>query len=123
MACVVNRVVICDAFQELGKRYEILPGGRSRLVESRRSSKRHIVAGRDARGGIAGVVGNDAELFEDPQSKSRVTPVPEPLLLIYPVCTPMQDHCDHEELIRSILQFVEQFRMPIKKSKQICHGR
>ena len=65
MAYVVDRVVICDAFQEPQKHYEILPGGRSRLVEIRRPSKRYIVAGRDARSGIASVVGNEADLFED----------------------------------------------------------
>ena len=65
MAYIVDRVVICDAFEEPRKHYEILPGGRSRLVEIRRPSKRYIVAGRDARGGIAGVVGNEADLFED----------------------------------------------------------
>ncbi len=65
MAYLVDRVVVCDAFREPERHYEILPGGRSRLVEGRRPSKRYLVGGREARGGIAGVIGNTPELFEE----------------------------------------------------------
>ena len=65
MAYVVDRVVICDAYQEPNRHYEILPGGKSKLVEGRSPSKRYLVAGRDARSGIAGIIGNTPELFED----------------------------------------------------------
>ncbi|MGQ0656775.1 MAG: DEAD/DEAH box helicase [Chromatiales bacterium] len=65
MAYVVDRVVICDAYCEPNRHYEILPGGKSKLVEGRRPSKRYLVGGRDARSGIAGIIGNTPELFED----------------------------------------------------------
>jgi type III restriction enzyme len=65
MAYVVDRVVICDAFREPDKHYQLLPGGKSRLKDGRRSSVRFLASARDTRGGIAGVVGREATLFED----------------------------------------------------------
>ncbi len=65
MAYVVDRVVICDAFREPDKHYELLPGGRSRLVPGRRPSMRFLASARDVKGGIAGVVGKEAGLFDD----------------------------------------------------------
>jgi type III restriction enzyme len=65
MAYVVDRVVICDAFKEPDKHYQLLPGGKSRLKDGRRSSVRYLASARDTRGGIAGVVGREATLFED----------------------------------------------------------
>lgn len=58
MAYLVDRVVVCDAYREPDRCYEILLGGKSRLVQGRRPSKRYLVGGREARGGIAGIVGN-----------------------------------------------------------------
>jgi type III restriction enzyme len=65
MAYVVDRVVICDAFQEPGRHYQLLAGGRSKLTEGRRPSMRFLASARDVKGGIAGVVGKEAGLFED----------------------------------------------------------
>ncbi|MFN3653406.1 MAG: DEAD/DEAH box helicase family protein [Armatimonadota bacterium] len=68
MAYVVDRVVICDAFQEPGRHYELLGGGRSRLVDGRRPSMRYLVNARSARNthrGIRGVLG-EANLFDEP---------------------------------------------------------
>ncbi len=65
MAYVVDRVVICDAFREPDKHYQLLPGGKSRLKEGRRSSVRFLASARDVKGGIAAVVGREATLFED----------------------------------------------------------
>jgi len=65
MAYVVDRVVICDAFQEPGKHYQLLAGGRSKLAAGRRPSMRFLASAKDAKGGIAGVVGKEAGLFED----------------------------------------------------------
>lgn len=65
MAYVVDRVVICDAFKEPDRHYQLLPGGKSRLKDGRRSSVRFLASARDTRGGIAGVVGREATLFED----------------------------------------------------------
>jgi len=65
MGYVVDRVVICDAFREPDRHYEILAGGRSKLVPARRPSKRYIVGGREARKGIAGVVGEAPTLFDE----------------------------------------------------------
>src|SRR5262249_37005265 len=65
MAYVVDRVVICDAFREPDRHYQLLPGGKSRLKEGRRSSVRFLASARDVRGGIAAVVGREATLFED----------------------------------------------------------
>jgi type III restriction enzyme len=65
MAYVVDRVVICDAFKEPDKHYQVLPGGKSRLKDGRRSSVRFLASARDTRGGVAGVVGREASLFAD----------------------------------------------------------
>ena len=65
MAYVVDRVVICDAFQEPEKHYQLLTAGRSKLAEGRRPSMRFLASAKDAKGGIAGVVGKEAGLFED----------------------------------------------------------
>ena len=65
MAYLVDRVVICDAFLEPEKHYQLLTGGRSKLAEGRRPSMRFLASAKDAKGGIAGVVGKEAGLFED----------------------------------------------------------
>lgn len=65
MAYVVDRVVICDAFREPDKHYQLMTGGRSKLVSGRRPSVRFLASAKDAKGGIAGVVGKEAGLFED----------------------------------------------------------
>ena len=65
VAYVVDRVVICDAFREPDKHYQLLPGGKSRLKEGRRSSVRFLASARDVKGGIAAVAGREATLFED----------------------------------------------------------
>ena len=65
MAYVVDRVVICDAFKEPDKHYQLLAGGRSKLVPGRRLSVRYLSSAKDVKGGIAGVIGKEAGLFED----------------------------------------------------------
>jgi len=65
MAYVVDRVVVCDAFQEPDKHYQLLPGGRSRLAAGRRPSMRFLASAKDVRGGISGVVGKETGLFDD----------------------------------------------------------
>src|SRR3990170_150233 len=65
MPYVVDRVVICDAFREPDRHYELLPGGRSKRVETRRPSMRFLASAKDVKGGIAGVVGKEAGLFDD----------------------------------------------------------
>src|SRR5262249_60438643 len=65
MAYVVDRVVICDAFREPDKHYQLLPGGKSRLKDGRRSSVRFLASARDVHGGISAVIGREATLFED----------------------------------------------------------
>ncbi len=65
MAYFVDRVVICDAYAPPDRHYEILPGGRSKLTVGRRPSKRYVVGGREARGGIGTIVGPDPGLFDD----------------------------------------------------------
>lgn len=66
MAYFVDRVVICDAYAEPNKHYQLLPGGRSKLIEGqRRPSMRYLASAKDAKGGLAGVVGKEAGLFED----------------------------------------------------------
>src|SRR2546425_13055257 len=64
MAYVVDRVVICDAFREPDRHYQLLPGGRSKRVETRRPSMRFLASAKDVKGGIAGVVGKEAQLFD-----------------------------------------------------------
>lgn len=65
MAYVVDRVVICDAYQEPNRHYQLLPGGRSKRVETRRASMRFLASAKDVKGGIGGVVGKEAGLFDD----------------------------------------------------------
>ena len=65
MAYVVDRVVICDAFEEPGKHYQLLTGGRAKLALGRRPSMRFLASAKDVKGGIGGVVGKEAGLFED----------------------------------------------------------
>lgn len=71
MAYVVDRVVICDAFGEPDRYYQLLPGGKSKLALGRRPSMRLLASARDAKGGIAGVVGKEAGLFEDMLASSE----------------------------------------------------
>jgi len=56
MGYYVDRVVICDAYREPDKHYQILPGGKSKLAAGRRPSMRFVAGGRDARGGIRAIV-------------------------------------------------------------------
>src|SRR6266568_2468923 len=65
MAYIVDRVVICDAFREPDKHYQLLAGGKSKLAKGRRPSVRFLASAKDVKGGIAGVVGKEARLFED----------------------------------------------------------
>jgi type III restriction enzyme len=65
MAYIVDRVVICDAFREPNRHYQLLPGGKSRLKDGRRSSVRFLASAKDMRGGVGAVVGREATLFED----------------------------------------------------------
>jgi len=65
MAYVVDRVVICDAYEEPSRHYQLLPGGRSKRVEMRRPSMRFLASAKDVKGGIGGVVGKEAGLFDD----------------------------------------------------------
>jgi type III restriction enzyme len=65
VAYVVDRVVICDAFTEPERHYQLLTAGRSKLAQGRRPSMRFLASAKDTKGGIAGVVGKEASLFED----------------------------------------------------------
>ncbi len=65
MGYFVDRVVICDAYLEPGTHYRVLPGGRSKLVETRRPSMRFLASAKDTKGGVAGIVGKEQSLFED----------------------------------------------------------
>ena len=65
MAYIVDRVVICDAFREPDNHYQLLSAGKSKLVQGRRPSVRFLASAKDVKGGIAGVVGKEAGLFED----------------------------------------------------------
>jgi type III restriction enzyme len=67
----VDRVIICDAFKEPDKHYQLLTGGRSQLVNERRPSMRFMASAAAARGGIGGIVGREASLFEDLSSFSE----------------------------------------------------
>ena len=71
MAYIVDRVVICDAFREPDKHYQLLTGGRSKLAQGRRPSVRFLASAKDVKGGIAGVVGKEAGLFEDMLASSE----------------------------------------------------
>lgn len=72
MAYVVDRVVICDAFREPDKHYEILSGGKSRLAEGRRPSKRYLVGGRDMKGSLHEIAGNQPLLFDEQAAANEV---------------------------------------------------
>lgn len=65
MGYFVDRVVVCEAYEEPGRHYQLLGGGRSRIVSGRRPSMRYLASAKDTKGGIAGVVGKEALLFED----------------------------------------------------------
>lgn len=65
MAYFVDRVVVCDAYLKPERHYKLLTGGRSKLVEGRRPSMRFLASAKDVKGGIAGVVGREAGLFDD----------------------------------------------------------
>ncbi len=65
MAYIVDRVVICDAYSEPQQHYQLLAGGKSKLVMSRRPSMRFLASAKDAKGGISGIVGKEASLFDD----------------------------------------------------------
>ncbi len=65
MSYIVDRVVICDAYAEPERHYQLLTAGRSRLVEGRRPSLRYLASAKDSKGGISGVIGKQASLFED----------------------------------------------------------
>ena len=65
MAYIVDRAVICDTFAKPERHYQLLPGGKSRMVEGRRPSMRFLASAKDAKGGIAGLVGKEAGLFEE----------------------------------------------------------
>jgi type III restriction enzyme len=62
---VVDRVVISDAYREPDQHYRLLPGGRSKLEQGRRPSMRYLASAKATKGGIAGVVGKEATLFDD----------------------------------------------------------
>jgi type III restriction enzyme len=62
---VVDRVVVCDAYREPERHYQLLSGGRSKLTGGRRPSMRYLASAKATKGGIAGVVGKEATLFED----------------------------------------------------------
>jgi type III restriction enzyme len=71
MAYFVDRVVVCEAFKEPDRHYQLLSGGRSQLVGGRRPSMRFIASASGTRGGIGDVVGREATLFEDLSSTSE----------------------------------------------------
>jgi type III restriction enzyme len=62
---LVDRVVICDAYREPDQHYRLLSGGRSKLQNGRRPSIRFLASAKATKGGIAGLVGKQAGLFED----------------------------------------------------------
>lgn len=62
MGYYVDRVVICDAYQEPDRHYELLPGGRSELQRDRRPSMRYLASAKDSKGGISAVIGNQERL-------------------------------------------------------------
>ena len=71
MAYFVDRVVICDAYKEPDKHYQLLAAGKSKLLEGRRPSMRFIASASAVRGGIRDIVGREAVLFEDLSSKAE----------------------------------------------------
>ena len=62
---VVDRVVICDAFKEPDRHYQLLPNGRSKLVAGRRPSLRYRVSAKQVKGGVAGLIRKGSRLFDD----------------------------------------------------------
>jgi type III restriction enzyme len=62
---VVDRVVICDAFREPDRHYQLLAGGRSRPAKGRRPSMRYRATAKDTKGGIAAIIGRESALFEE----------------------------------------------------------
>jgi len=50
MAYIVDRVVICDAFQEPEQHYQLLAGGRSKRAAGRRPSMRFLASAKDTKG-------------------------------------------------------------------------
>ena len=64
MAYFVDRVVICDAYEEPDRYYELLAGGRTRLIEgTRRPSMRlKFAVGADGSRGIASLLGDQTTL-------------------------------------------------------------
>src|SRR5687768_12108293 len=65
MAYVVDRVVICDAYGAPDRHYQLLPGGRSKLVDGRRPSKRFLASAKESKAGLSGIVGRQASLLDD----------------------------------------------------------
>jgi hypothetical protein len=65
VAYEVDRVVICDAYQEPNRHYKLLPGGKSKLEEGRRPSMRFLTSAKQVKGGVEGVVGRESTLLED----------------------------------------------------------
>ena len=65
MAYFVDRVVVCDAYEEPERHYQRLQGGKSALREGRRPSMRFLASAKQTRGGIAGVLGMQTSLLED----------------------------------------------------------
>lgn len=62
---VVDRVVVCDAFIEPDRHYQLLAGGKSKLVDGRRPSMRFRASARQVKGGLSGIVGKGAGLLEE----------------------------------------------------------
>jgi type III restriction enzyme len=62
---IVDRVVICDAYREPDRHYQLLPGGKSKLTQGRRPSMRFRATAKDTKGGIDGIIGKEAALFEE----------------------------------------------------------
>ncbi|GJQ30467.1 MAG: hypothetical protein HBSAPP03_23510 [Phycisphaerae bacterium] len=71
MAYVVDRVVVCDAYREPARHYQLLPGGRSKLIDGRRPSMRFLASAKDSKGGISGVVGREAGLYDDMSASNQ----------------------------------------------------
>ena len=57
--------MISDAYLEPDRHYQLLPGGRSKLVDERRLSKWYRAAARERKGGIEAVIGQQTTLVED----------------------------------------------------------
>jgi len=71
MAYFVERVVICDAYREPNRHYQLLDNGRSKLVEGvRRPSMRFLSSAKDTGSGLAGIRGKKVALFDDLSSSA-----------------------------------------------------